>query len=74
MEPAAFAATLLARLSGDRERNLPEELCLQVVQRLHSVKAPESWVRLVEQVVELEEADEKRVFGEALPPGLRLMQ
>ncbi|HYQ92691.1 MAG TPA: molecular chaperone DnaK, partial [Candidatus Competibacteraceae bacterium] len=73
VEPAAFAATLLARLSGDRERDLPEELRLQVVQKLRSVKAPESWLRLVEQVVELEEADEKRVFGEALPPGLRLM-
>ncbi len=74
VEPAAFAATLLARLSGDRERDLPEELRLQVAQKLRSVKAPDSWVRLVEQVVELEEADEKLVFGESLPPGLRLMQ
>ncbi len=73
VEPAAFAATLLARLSGDRERDLPEELRRQVVQKLRSVKAPDSWVRLVEQVVELEEADEKRVFGESLPPGLRLV-
>ena len=73
VEPAAFAATLLARLSGDRERDLPGELRLQVAQKLRSVKAPESWVQLVEQVVELEEADEKRVFGEALPPGLRLV-
>ena len=27
---------------------------------------------MVEAVVELDEADRKRVFGEALPPGLRL--
>ena len=48
-------------------------LRLQVVQKPRLVKVPESWVRLVEQVIELQEADEKRVFGEALPPGLRLV-
>jgi hypothetical protein len=29
---------------------------------------------MVEEVVELEEVDERRVFGEALPPGLKLIQ
>jgi hypothetical protein len=28
---------------------------------------------MVTEVKELTEADEKRVFGEALPPGLRLL-
>jgi hypothetical protein len=36
-------------------------------------KAPDSWVRMVETVVILEEADEKQLFGESLPPGLRLV-
>ncbi len=71
--PAAFAATLLARLSGDRERDLDAALRAQVVQRLRAVKAPASWLRMVEEVVELDEADAGRVFGEALPPGLRLV-
>ncbi len=71
--PAAFAATLLARLSGDRERDLDEALRMRVVQRLRAVKAPASWLRMVEEVVELDEADTGRVFGEALPPGLRLV-
>jgi molecular chaperone DnaK (HSP70) len=71
--PAAFAAVLLARLSGDRERDLDIAQRVQVAQRLHAVKAPESWVRLVEEVVELEEADERQIFGEALPAGLRLI-
>jgi len=74
VQPAAFVATLLARCSGDRERDLAEELRITVVQRLRAVKAPESWVRMVEEVVELEEVDERRVFGEALPPGLKLIQ
>jgi hypothetical protein len=72
--PAAFAATLLARLSGDRERDLPEKLRSRVIQQLRSAKAPASWLRMVEEVVELDEADTGRVFGEALPPGLRLME
>lgn len=71
---AAFAATLLGRLSGDRERDLNENLRLQIIQRLRAAKAPVSWLRMVEEVVELDEADTNRVFGEALPPGLRLMR
>ncbi len=70
---AAFAATLLARLSGDRERDLPEEPRESVTRRLRAAKAPASWLRMVSEVVELDEADAGRVFGEALPPGLRLI-
>ena len=72
--PAAFAATLLARLSDDRERDLEETLRLRVIQRLRVAKAPASWLRMVEEVVELDETDAGRVFGEALPPGLRLVR
>jgi len=71
--PAAFAAALLARLSGDRERDLDAELRGQVIRRLRASKAPASWIRMVEEVVELDEADAGRVFGESLPPGLRLI-
>ncbi|CDI00998.1 putative chaperone heat-shock protein [Candidatus Competibacter denitrificans Run_A_D11] len=71
--PAPFAAALLARLSGDRERDLDEALRAQVSQRLRAAKAPASWLRMVEDVVELDEADAGRVFGETLPPGLRLV-
>ncbi len=71
--PAAFAATLLARLSGDRERDLQEGPRARAIQRLRAAKAPASWLRMVAEVVELDEADAGRVFGEALPPGLRLV-
>ncbi len=71
--PAAFAATLLARMSGDRERDTDEILRTQVIQRLQIAKAPTAWLRMVETVVDLDEADAGRVFGEALPPGLRLV-
>ena len=70
---AGFAATLLARLSGDRERDLPPKVRAQVSERLRAAKAPTSWVRMVSEVRELDEADEQRAFGESLPPGLRLI-
>lgn len=71
--PAPFAAALLARRSGDRARDLDPEVRHEVVACLQSAKAPPSWSRMVQEVVELEEADERRVFGESLPPGLRLI-
>jgi hypothetical protein len=72
-QPAAFAAVMLARLSGDRERDLDADQRAQVIQRLRTAKAAESWIQMVEEVVELEEADERQMFGEALPAGLRLI-
>jgi len=73
VDPAAFAATQLARLSGDRERDLDAEIRRRVVERLRKEKSPAKWVSMVEQVTELDSADETRVFGESLPPGLRLV-
>ncbi len=71
--PAAFSATLLARLSGDRERDIDDNQRTRVMQRLRIAKAPATWLRMVETVMELDEADAGRVFGETLPPGLRLV-
>jgi molecular chaperone DnaK (HSP70) len=71
--PAAFAAAQLARLSGDRERDLTPDLRELVVERLRKDKAPQKWMAMVEAVTELDDADESLVFGESLPPGLRLV-
>jgi hypothetical protein len=74
VSPAAFAATQLARLSGDRERDLDAQIRAQVIERLRKEKAPAKWVEMVETVAELDSADQKLVFGESLPPGLRLVR
>jgi len=71
--PAAFAATLLARRSGDRGRDLDDGLRAEVATRLEAIGASPSWVAMVREVMHLEEADQRRVFGESLPPGLRLV-
>jgi hypothetical protein len=73
VEPAAFAAVTLARVSGDRVRDLPEALRQTVAARLQTHRAPAAWVRLVREHVALDADDEGRVFGESLPPGLRLV-
>lgn len=73
IEPAAFAAAMLARKTGDRERDIPDALRDQVSQRLAGEKAPPAWQAMVREVVELDAADEKRLLGDSLPVGLRLI-
>jgi hypothetical protein len=68
-----FAATLIARMSGDRARDIDESMRLQIIAKLKLSKAPSSWIDMVEQVKELDEKEEKQIFGEALPPGLKLI-
>ncbi|MDW8364057.1 MAG: Hsp70 family protein [Myxococcales bacterium] len=72
-EHAPLAAALLARASGDRDRDLDPELRERVAARLSHARAPASWIRMVREVATLEAADEHRILGDALPPGLRLL-
>ena len=69
---ASFALAELARLSGDRARDLPEELRQRVASTLEQRRSPPEWARAVREVVSLGASDEQRVFGESLPLGLHL--
>ncbi|MGD8907782.1 MAG: Hsp70 family protein [Chromatiales bacterium] len=73
-EPAAFAATLLTRMTGDRERDIGSTIRNQVIEQLRTIKAPPSWVKMVTEVVELSAVDKKRFLGDSLPVGLRLLE
>ena len=73
-EAAAFAVAQIARATGDRARDLPEDLRLQIAGQLETAHAAPSWVAMVREVRMLDEADQHRVFGEALPPGLVLVR
>jgi hypothetical protein len=68
----AFAAVQLARLTGDRTRNLDDELRARAAAALNSAGAPEAWLRMLREVASLEFADEARALGDTLPIGLRL--
>ncbi len=71
---AGFAATLMARMSGDRTRDITDELRQQVIDKLNASKMPAAWIDMVSSVKELNAAEEKQIFGEALPAGLTLIQ
>lgn len=71
-EGAAFAAARIATRTGDRNRDLPEEVREEVAARLRAIRAPDSWQRLVIEGGELSEQDRVRVFGDTLPVGLRI--
>ncbi len=73
IEPAAFAAAQIARLTGDRTRDLAPELRDEVARRLTAIRAPQSWITMVREIVSLDDADRRRSFGESLPPGLKLI-
>ncbi|MBV6323499.1 Hsp70 family protein [Duganella violaceipulchra] len=73
VEPAGFAATHLARMTGDRTRDIGATLRAEILRRLAAVGAPANWSAMVHEVVQLDQADEKRMLGEALPPGLKLI-
>ncbi len=64
---------MMARMSGDRSRDLEEQDREEVTTKLRSSKTPDSWLEMVSEVKELSEAESKRVFGEALPSGLKLI-
>ena len=71
-DEAPFAIAQLARLSGDRARDLDEPLRLRAAEALEKAGTPPDWPRSIREVIALGETDEQRVFGEALPLGLHL--
>jgi hypothetical protein len=69
---APLAAVMMARMTGDRARDIGVELRAKVLERLIQVKAPSSWTSLVRERTLLERADTQRFLGESLPAGLLL--
>jgi molecular chaperone DnaK (HSP70) len=74
IEPAGFAAAHIARKTGDRSRDIGVALRQQVLHKLAASGAPANWAAMVREVVELDQASATRMFGDALPPGLKLLR
>ncbi len=72
-ETAMFAALQMARMTGDRARDLPDALRTEVLDKMRSSGAPERWIAMVSQVVEMDAEDQQRSLGDSLPPGLVLL-
>ncbi|WP_245764483.1 hsp70 family protein [Planctomicrobium piriforme] len=67
-----LAAMQLSRRTGDRYRDLPEELRQKVANWLSAYGAPDQFITLVSEGGELAGETTALVFGESLPAGLRL--
>jgi hypothetical protein len=72
LEGALFALAQLARLTGDRTRDLEEPLRLDASNALQHANASPSWQRMVTEIVPLEATDKARALGDSLPAGLVL--
>ena len=69
----AFSAVMLARMSGDRIRDLDDKDRDVIIEKLQTSKAPATWIEMVSEVKELDAQESKRMFGESLPVGLKLV-
>jgi hypothetical protein len=67
-----FAMVQLARRTGDRYRDVSDEMRESVAAYLKDRNVPEHFVTLVQQGGHLEAEEQKTVFGESLPRGLRI--
>ena len=67
------AIALIARLTGDRSRDIDEAIRDQASSRLMALGIAEETIPLLSKYVPPERADAVRSFGESLPPGLQLV-
>ncbi|QIL81941.1 hsp70 family protein [Diaphorobacter sp. HDW4A] len=73
-EAAMFAAVQIARMTGDRARDVNDAQRTAVLAKLKTSGAPQRWMDLVGSVQEMDAEDHKRSFGDSLPPGLSLLR
>lgn len=68
-----FAAVMLARPCDDRSRDVNPEYLEKIATQLKQKRCPQSWASLLDSQEAISESESKRLFGEALPQGLRLV-
>ena len=66
----AYALAQLARKTGDRSRDIDDQLRSEIEERLSPYDWAKRLVKQVRDVVALEWSDERSIFGESLPAGL----
>jgi hypothetical protein len=71
-ERVAFTVTQLTRRTGDRYRDVSETMRREVLAWLEGLHAPAHFPELVREGGELQGQEQRAVFGESLPRGLRI--
>jgi hypothetical protein len=69
-----FCLSQLARRTGQRALDVDDSHQRSVLTVLHGLDVPAHWVRMVEEVTELEHEEQGQLLGDALPIGLRLVR
>jgi hypothetical protein len=67
-----FALMQIARCTGDRTRDLDDDLRRRLAERLSSLSSGQRWAKQVLEVVPLEAREQARILDESLPVGLRI--
>jgi hypothetical protein len=68
----AFALMQLARHSGDRYRDLSQDIVREIAEWLGAHRSPARLVQLILEGGTLDEQEQQQTFGESLPRGLQL--
>ena len=69
----AFAAVMMARKTGDRALDIDEQLRSQLIEKLGQSKSVPTWISLLQEVENSDDAVMQRFFGDSLPVGLTLL-
>ncbi len=69
---AAFALVNMARLTGDRNRDIDEALRHDIIERLEREGCDEQVTAPLREIVDEKSEDRELIFGESLPRGLML--
>jgi hypothetical protein len=70
----AFCLSQLARRTGQRALEVDDSHRQSVLTVLRGLAIPEPWLRMVEEVAEMEQEEQGQMLGDSLPIGLRLVQ
>jgi hypothetical protein len=70
----AFCLSQLARRTGQRALDVDDSHRRTVLTALGGQQVPAHWVRMVEEISELEQEEKGQMLGDSLPIGLRLLK
>lgn len=73
-ETIGFVVVQLARCTGDRTRDLDDELRQRLAERLAPLPLGARWAQQVREVVTLEAREQARILDESLPVGLQIRE
>ncbi|MBI3757186.1 MAG: Hsp70 family protein [Deltaproteobacteria bacterium] len=71
-ETTGFVLVQIARCTGDRTRDLDDDVRRRVAERLTPLPSGDRWARQVLEVIALEAKEQARILDESLPAGLQI--